>query len=271
MIHAEKNCFSVSLCCPLPRKGFGDAKNPTDSELDELCNFLQMKGDMIVFPEGFLHADNLPAAEELVRQSGKWVVCGMEDGEPGKDFSVVVLSPEKGRIFTHYKTALTDGDLKDGRSAGKTINTCKTPFGIIGTPLCYEIHFPEISRILSLLGAMILINPIGTGMWHRQQLYEWTTIAAARAIENRAFVLGCTHYCDAVPMAYAFGPDGRELGLLAGAHGALTVDIDLSKITERDWLRHRTPALYDTLSNSSLSNVFNKENESYDQVSVEKL
>lgn len=250
MDNAPPSAFSVTLCCPLPRAGFGQSDICAASELDELTRFLRQDGDILVLPEGFLHADNLDAARRMVAQAGRWVVCGTEQAAPHQDLDVVLLSPEGEVLFRHRKTALTDGDIEEGRRPGDSIEICRTPFGVVGTPLCYEIHFPEIVRVMALKGAELLLNPIGTGMWHEQQLYEWTTIAAARAIENGAFVLGCTHYCGALPMAYAFGPDGTELGLLTETHGALTVDIDPAALPARDWLRHRTPALYGPLADT---------------------
>ena len=104
------------------------------------------------------------------------------------------------------------------------------------------------SRIEAIEGAKVLFNTIGTGMWHPQQLFEWTTVARARAIENRCFVLGCTHYCDPIPLIFAYDPHGRELALVTCQRTAVTVDIDLSLIDDQDFLRDRNPAAYGKLS-----------------------
>ncbi len=114
--------------------------------------------------------------------------------------------------------------------------------------MCYELHFPEVARIECLQGARILFNTIGTGMWHDQQLDEWTSLAKARAIENRCFVLGCTHFCDPIPLMFGYDPHGRELLRLIRTKGLANVDIDISLIDERDYFRDRNPECYTEIS-----------------------
>jgi len=237
--------FTLSLCCPLPRAAF-DVSGPTSTdEILEMERLLDGAGDFVLFPEGFLSHGNLDRATQRVRASGRWASVGVEEADGA--LSVVVISPDGEIRLRHQKTALTDGDLDAGRVPGSGYQILETPFGVIGTPLCYEIHFPEISRIFSMLGAQILLNPVGTGMWHELQLSQWTTVARARAIENGVFVAGCTHCCGAIPMAYAYRPDGAELGFIRDSKERLTVTIDTGLLPPQDWKRHRTPELYHKL------------------------
>ncbi|SFQ04531.1 hypothetical protein SAMN02910358_00502 [Lachnospiraceae bacterium XBB1006] len=41
------------------------------------------------------------------------------------------------------------------------------------------------------------------------QLEQWTTLAKARAIENEIYVVGCSHFDGAIPLAYAFEASGK--------------------------------------------------------------
>ena len=41
---------------------------------------------------------------------------------------------------------------------------------------------------MSLEDPIMLINIIGTGMYHDLQLEQWTTLAKARAIENEVYI-----------------------------------------------------------------------------------
>ena len=246
-----ENNFKVTLVCPIPRVsfGFGKCEQLVDSELEQLRNYTsQAEGDIVVFPEGFMDYDNIEEAVKLAKEFNKWIVCGSQKMGENKDLAVEVISPVDGHVYSHLKTALTEGDRKINCTEGKTIEALDTPFGKIGTVLCYEIHFPEVARIEAIEGAQLLINTIGTGMWHQQQLDEWTTIAKARAIENRCFVVGCTHYCDPIPLMFAYDPHGRNLALETNKNGSVTVDIDLSLIDERDFMRDRNPVAYTKLS-----------------------
>ncbi|MEA4911761.1 MAG: carbon-nitrogen hydrolase family protein [Oscillospiraceae bacterium] len=242
--------FRVTLCCPAPRAGFGPGELHVQSELPEMERYLAQEnaGDIVVYPEGFLSTAHIDAAAALAKKHGRWIVTGTDGTGDDHDLCIAILSPADGLVYSHKKTALTVGDVKRGSTRGDSIEAFASPFCVLGPILCYEVHFPEIARILALGGAQLFVNTVGTGMWHDQQLYEWTTVAKARAIENRAFIVGCTHYCDPVPMMYAYGPDGRELALVTHERGSVTVEIDPSKITEHDWLRDRAPALYGKLS-----------------------
>ncbi len=237
--------IKVTLVCPLPRKGFGKSQWRATDEISQMEDYLKRaQGQIVVFPEGYIVSDRAKEAETLSKKYNKWIICGSEDPGEEKSLYTLVISPEEGMIYSHRKTALTDGDRANGARLGMEISAVNTPFGKIGTVLCYEIHFPEVARIMCLEGALILFNTIGTGMWHQQQLDEWTTIAKARAIENRCFVFGCTHYCDPIPLMFAYNPYGRLLGMKTNYEGLMETEADLSLIDERDFFRDRNPEAY---------------------------
>ena len=239
------NKFRVSLCCPLPRTGFGSGEVHVEDEISQLEDYLKKaNGDIVVFPEGYLLTSNVEKAEELSKRYNKWLIIGSEDDGDEKSLYTLVIDPDKGEIYKHCKTALTDGDRKNKAHLGNEISAVDTPFGKIGTVLCYEMHFPEVARIECLNGARILFNTIGTGMWHEQQLDEWTSLAKARAIENRCFVVGCTHYCDPIPLMFGYDPHGQELLRIRNTMGLADVEIDMSLIDERDYFKDRNPEAY---------------------------
>ena len=235
----------VSLCCPPPRIGFGTGEIHVSDELKQMDDYLKKaQGEIVVFPEGYLKSEDCDKAFELAHKYNKWLIIGTHDQGEFKSLYTIVIDPDKGVIYSHCKTALTEGDRRDKARLGDSIEALDTPFGKIGTVLCYEMHFPEVARIECLEGAWILFNTIGTGMWHEQQFDEWTTLAKARAIENRCFVLGTTHYCDPIPMMYAYDPHGRLIGLKRNYEGIMEVEIDRELIDERDYFRDRNPEAY---------------------------
>ena len=239
----------VSLCCPLPRIGFGSGELHVSDELLQMDDYLaQSKGEIVVFPEGYLKSEDTDKACLMARKHHKWLICGTQDQGECKNLYTVVIDPDKGLIYSHCKTALTDGDRKSKAKLGMTIEALDTPFGKIGTVLCYEMHFPEVARIMCIEGAWVLFNTIGTGMWHEQQFDEWTTLAKARAIENRCFVLGTTHYCDPIPMMYAYDPHGHLIGLKRNYEGIMEVEVDQEQIDERDYFKDRNPEAYTKIS-----------------------
>ena len=240
-----KDNFKVSLCCPIPREGFGTGERHCEDIIIQMEDYLSScNGDIIVFPEGYIPSCRTKEAIELSHKYDRWIITGCEDEAPHKSLDTLLISPDNGLVYSHRKTALTDGDRENGAIRGDRIQAIDSPFGKIGIVLCYEIHFPEVARIECIEGARILFNTIGTGMWHEQQFSEWTSIARARAIENRCFVVGCTHFCDPIPLVFAYDPHGRTLLLKRNEEGLFDVDIDMALIDERDYFKDRNPKAY---------------------------
>ena len=72
--------------------------------------------------------------------------------------------------------------------AGNTIEKpVKTSAGNLGLMICYDVRFPEVSRILAINGADILAVP---SAWVHGIMKEehWQIILKARAIENGSYV-----------------------------------------------------------------------------------
>ena len=63
-----------------------------------------------------------------------------------------------------------------------------TTIGKIGLMICYDIRFPELSRILTVNGSDIIVIPSG---WVHGIMKEehWITMLKARAIENGVYVI----------------------------------------------------------------------------------
>ena len=63
-----------------------------------------------------------------------------------------------------------------------------TSTGTIGLMICYDIRFPEISRILAVQGAEILAVP---SAWIQGVMKEehWVTLLKARLIENGLYMV----------------------------------------------------------------------------------
>jgi N-carbamoylputrescine amidase len=73
--------------------------------------------------------------------------------------------------------------------------TFQTPFGPIGTLICWDQWFPEAARATALLGASVIFYPTAIG-WHPSEKAEygdrqrdsWITIQRSHAIANGLYV-----------------------------------------------------------------------------------
>jgi len=177
------------------------------------------------------------------------VITGYKDLNNNGQHKVLVI--DNGEIVDSYtKCILTKGEKLKGKNSGEAIRCVNTKYGKFGIPICYEMHFPEVARIMSLEDSVLLINIIGTGMYHDLQLEQWTTLAKARAIENEIYVVGCSHFDGAIPLAYAFEPSGKCVLMKKGEYGGFVVDIDLeqSKMRSIGYCDDRVPRLFTRLA-----------------------
>ena len=97
---------------------------------------------------------------------------------------------------------------------------------------------------------VLLVNMIGTGMYHDLQLEQWTSLAKARAIENEIYVIGCSHFAGEIPLAYVFDPSGKCVMLKQNEYGGFIAKIDLEKSRERKigYFEDRVPDLFSRLA-----------------------
>lgn len=221
-----------------------------DNSIQELDFFLsQDDADLYIFPEGFLDSKILQDVIDIIREKEKYVIAGFKDlGSNGQQKALVI---DNGRIVDEYmKCILTKGEKQKGKQNGGKITCVNTKFGKIGIPICYEIHFPEVARIMCLDNPVLLINIIGTGMYNNLQFEQWTSLAKARAIENEVYVMGCSHFAGEIPLAYVFDPAGRCILLKKNEYGGFTANIDLEKSMEKvmNYYDDRLPNLFSRLA-----------------------
>ncbi|MFL6323389.1 MAG: carbon-nitrogen hydrolase family protein [Nitrososphaeraceae archaeon] len=108
-------------------------------------------------------------------------------------YDTAVIINSNGAIYSVYrKLHLYDAlGFKESAKmiAGNSIEKpVKMSAGNIGLMICYDIRFPELSRILAINGADILVVP---SAWVHGIMKEehWQTILKARAIENGSYVV----------------------------------------------------------------------------------
>lgn len=162
-----------------------------------------------------------------------------------KVFDTGIIINELGKIQSIYrKVHLYDAlGFKESKKllAGSTIEKpSKTSVGKLGLLICYDMRFPEISRILTVNGANILVSPSAwvAGFMKRE---HWEIMVRARAIENGVYVLAPNQvgkiYCG---HSMAVDPFGATIVDMENREGIGFIDIDCSKI---DTTRRTLPLL----------------------------
>lgn len=106
--------------------------------------------------------------------------------------------------------------------------------------ICYDLRFPELARLLNLLGAELIFCPSG---WVQGELKveHWRTMIRARALENGCYIVAP----DQVGNIYTghsmvADPFGRTVVDLGEREGLELVEIDLALVREA---REKLPLL----------------------------
>ena len=107
--------------------------------------------------------------------------------EDGALYNVGFLCHRNGNVDMYEKIHVTPDEQKCwGLTGGSTIQTFDTDCGKIGVVICYDVEFPELTRLMAQDGMQILFVPF---MTDTQNAYSRVRVCAqARAIENECYV-----------------------------------------------------------------------------------
>lgn len=150
--------------------------------------------------------------------------------------SAVALSPAGAVLSVYRKLHLYDalGFKESAKLArGKTIKEpVKTRAGTIGLLICYDLRFPELSRILTVKGADVLVAP---SAWVQGEMKEehWQIMTKARAIENGSYLIAPDQvgniYCGRSMVVDPFGVVLLDMGQREGVE---TIEIESSRVKQ---------------------------------------
>jgi predicted amidohydrolase len=210
------------------------------ASVDYIANAADRKASMVCFPEfqmAFSPASQSPGeltkiAEPVrgnfvstlqtqAKKRGVEVVATIyEKGAGRRVFDTAVVISKKGALASVYrKLHLYDAlGFRESKKllAGKALpRPARTSAGALGVMICYDIRFPELSRLLTVRGAQVLVAPSG---WVQGPMKEehWQTMLKARAIENGSYVVAP----DQVGNIYA----GRSM--IVDPFGAVVLDME---------------------------------------------
>jgi predicted amidohydrolase len=150
-------------------------------------------------------------------------------------YDTVVLINEQGKLISYYRKlhlydALGFKESTKLLAGSKLFSPIISPLGKLGTMVCYDLRFPELSRILAIKGSNALIAPSG---WVQGTMKEdhWLIMCRARAIENGVYVIAPNQigniFCGRSLVVDPFGVVVMDMG---NSEGFEIIDLDLSRI-----------------------------------------
>jgi predicted amidohydrolase len=165
------------------------------------------RGNVVIFPElnltGYMPRDDLfgqaetasspmiKAIVRLAKDTKKDIVFGapMKGGRlPGVVYNSCLLAAGTGKLFRYDKMYLpTFGPFEEKVffAEGKSVVVGDGRHARIGLMICYDMFFPEIAKLETLLGAQILVNISAAPTTSRP---FFRRVMPGRAVENAIFV-----------------------------------------------------------------------------------
>ena len=183
-----------------------------------------------------LDDDFVRSLQELARTHDTAIVAGMvEQADAGRVHNTLVAVTDAGVQAVYRKQHLYDafgqtesdwieaGDL----GQGSVFDVDGIRFGLM---TCYDLRFPEVARTLADAGADALVVP---AEWVRGPLKEhhWTTLLAARAIENTMYVIAADHPAPiGVGLSQVIDPQGVVVAGVSSGEGVAVASLDAELI-----------------------------------------
>ena len=236
--------MKIKLALVQPASGSGETESRNASQaLDWLTKAANVGADLVVFPEGYPGPINpancYDALGPLRRRASELqlhVVASRAVAVRGGHAVELCVIDDRGQIAGSYLRTSPLGpyvyrDISawnfDYVASDLPPRVIETRLGKIGLLVCSELYVPELSRLLALQGADIILYPAGGAI--NELLPSWRTLVWARAIENLVFTGACQNlYGDEEGVGTIAAPEG----VLASSsdEGLITADLDFERL-----------------------------------------
>ncbi|MFA9388294.1 MAG: GNAT family N-acetyltransferase [Prolixibacteraceae bacterium] len=278
-IYYEKQSGSFSSTKPIVRLGLIQWQMRPYKSLEELYDQAEFfvdavssyKSDFALFPEFFNaplmasynHLSEADAirklAEYTIEIRDKFVQLAVAYNvniitgsmplltEDNELFNVGYLCHRNGTFDSYKKVHVTPDERKCwGLQGGDLVEVIETDCGPVGVLICYDVEFPELSRILAKKGMNILFVPFLTDTQNGYSRVRYC--ARARAIENECYVAIAgsvgnlpkvanmdIQYAQSVvftPCDFSFPANGIKAEATTNTEMILVADVDIDLLRE---------------------------------------
>lgn len=222
--------------------------------LPEMFNCPYENEKFIEYAENKNNSETLNVISDLAKKYNVNIIAGsIPEKENQNIYNTCFVFNENGNIIgSHRKMHLFDIDVpdkirfmeSDTLSPGDEFNVINMGEYNLGLGICYDMRFPELSRILTLNNADIIAFPgafnYTTGPAH------WKLLLRSRALDNQVYILACSPSSDENSNYNAYGhsmvvnPWGIVIAEAKSDEEIIYANLDLSKIKE---IREQIPVL----------------------------
>lgn len=129
-------------------------------------------------------------AGAIARRHGCLLVLPLVEADGGALYSTALVIGPDGKILGRQRQVHVEPETVAWCAAGEAFSVFETPFGRIGVLLGYDGMFPESARVLTLLGADVVV---WASAWRHP--YDRALLAVPKAEDNRVYVI-CANRSD---------------------------------------------------------------------------
>lgn len=252
--------FRLGVAQPRPHLGDDAARN-VDWAVDAVRSAATGGAQLVVFPEGYPGPHRITSsydAEAALARVASEVGCGVywsrvERVDAGLWQKVGYMLDGHGQRIARYpRTHPATGDVHlvlagTPIAPGEQLHCVEIAGVKVGLMICSELWLPEVSRVLALRGAEILLAPAG-GMLGPLAA-NWRLIASARAIENQCFVALTQNLYAGEDNGAALVAGPEHLVAEMASEGVFVAELDLGRAR---WLREHDDSMAEPKQFSSL-------------------
>lgn len=132
----------------------------------------------------------------LARLHRVLVLVGLvEQGPPDRPYITQLVAYPDGQVACYRKTHLGQSEMPHF-SPGDSLPVFNHEQACFGIEICWDLHFPEVSTILSLQGAEIIFAPHASPTIVGDRRGIWLKYLTARAYDNTVYVAACNQLGD---------------------------------------------------------------------------
>ena len=153
------------------------------------------------------------AMSQLARERGIYLIAGsLPELEGHRVYNTsFVYAPDGTCIARHRKIHLFDIDVEGGQrfmesetlTAGHNVTTFETPWGVVGVCVCFDFRFTELSELMVLAGAKLVVVPAAFNMTTGPA--HWELLFRQRAVDGQCYTVGTSPARDTAAGYVAWG------------------------------------------------------------------
>lgn len=187
------------------------------------------------------------AMRNAIRRLDIFVIYGFLEADGDRLYNACVLVGPRGVVGSYRKVHLPH------LGVDRWVDPGDRPFAVhdaggfkVGMHICYDGSFPETGRVLSLMGADLLVLPTN---WPTHSETAAEHMIATRALENTVYAMAVNRVGEERGFRYIgrssiAAPDGQVMAFAGAAREqVITADIDPAKARQKHLIR--VPGLHE--------------------------